>query len=102
MNDPQALDDDALVALVRTIGEARSRLAALGAKALEEVDRLGLPRRGGHVDVVAWLAELTHVHEATARRRSDAAATLASLPEMAAALATGSITADHVDRLAPV
>jgi hypothetical protein len=91
-----SLGDDTLVGLVDACARARAGLDAAEARVVAELDRRGLASRAGAVDAAAWLAARTGIGEGVARNRVRLAATLEQVPAAAAALAAGSITADHV------
>ncbi len=99
--DPRDLDGAALHALLRQIDVANRRLAGLRSRILPVVEEDGRWAAQGARSFPAWLRQTTSGSSHETRRQARTARALRDhLPSTAAALASGTITAEHADLLA--
>ena len=97
--DVRALDTEALKRHLVGLAAARSRVAAAEARAVAEFDQRGSCVEDGMVNTPSWLAHHTGVPRAVAGGRVLLAKRLRRMPEMADALAEGSVTESHARAL---
>jgi hypothetical protein len=98
--DPGVLDDAGLTAFVVAARRERDRLDAVIARAAAVFDARGAWKADGSRSAVAHLARRRGEPDDRCRADLRLARALASMPRVAAALASGSITRAHAERLA--
>ena len=81
--------------LLRVLGRAEAKLAAVRLRLLAAADQSGTARAAGATGAAQWAAKVSNSDQAATERESRLAAGLSALPATAAALEQGSLSTEH-------